>query len=377
MFGSTEFLSEAVVVVAVSGGSDSTALLFRTKENAAPTTRLVAVTIDHGLRPESGGEAAAVAARCAAHGIEHRVSRWEGTKPATGIQAAARLARYALLAEAATDVGARLVLTGHTADDQTETIAMRKQRGEGPGLAGIAPLTLYDRTIWFARPQLGERRDALREWLRHRGIGWIDDPSNSNQAFERVRVRRDLSALTDDEFQQLLQTGVKAAAERVDLGRRAAQLIDNHARSRVADVTSTTSPNPGGKAIPGSNEHTILLGTAFLQEEVAAVHGLRILLAVVGGAEQLPDLQRTEALFRRLRDAERGRFSLARAVIAVQKGEVRLTREQRNSHVNAGDAEQPTMRPPWERLLPWFDMEPARAVDQLLGKTPPPALPWP
>jgi len=397
IFTSDAFLSEPVIVVAVSGGSDSTALLFRTKEKVSPTTRLVAVTVDHALRPESADEAAGVAALCARHGIEHRIVRWQGDKPATGIQAAARLARYALLADAATDLGGRLVLTGHTADDQAETISMRMQRSEGLGLAGIAPATLYQRTVWFARPQLHERRAALRAWLHDRGIGWIDDPSNENETFERVRVRRELSALSGGDFGRLIETGTKAAAERIKLGGRAAGLIEKYARWQSGTAfqnTPTPDPSPqgggghgnvaakspaplrGGVRGGGKNvdANAISLDRGFLEQSDAAIHALRILLAVVGGVEQLPDLWRTETLFERLRANDRGRFSLARTVIAKRKGEVLLTRERRGKSIDAASA---TMRSPWDHLLPCFDLEPARAVDELLGKTPPPALPWP
>lgn len=122
----------------------------------------------------------------------------------------------------------------------------------------------------------------------------------------------------------------------------------------------------------------IALDQQLLWEDAdAAVHAMRILLAVVGGTQQLPDRQRTEALFKRLHETDRGRFSLTRTVIAKRRGEVLLTREQRGKGIDAGEVNRPTMRSPWDRLLPYFDLEPARAVDQLLGKTPPPALPWP
>lgn len=352
------------------------------------------MTVDHGLRPESAHEAMAVAMHCATHHIEHRIVRWNDMKPKTGIQAAARSARYALLAEAARDLGGRLVLAGHTADDQAETIYMRRQRGEGLGLSGIAPLTLYERKVWFARPQLGRRRADLREELRQRGVGWIDDPSNDNDAFERVRVRRELSALSGHDFDRLIETGIQAAARRVELGRQAARLIDRHARRRGCEnefeSISISSPRGRGQSAGasarflsggvrparGAEPDRISLDTAFVDEDGdAAIHVLRILLAVVGGHVQLPDLQRSAALFRQLKDEERGRFSLARAVIARQKDEILLTRERRGK--NFPMAAEPALRSPWRRLLSWFDTEPARAVDQLLGKMPPPALPWP
>jgi tRNA(Ile)-lysidine synthase len=301
IFGSASFLSEPVVVIAVSGGSDSTALLFRTKEKVSPATRLVAVTVDHALRQESAGEAAAVAALCARREVEHRTLRWDGDKPATGLMAAARLARYALLAKAATDLGGRVVLTGHTADDQAETIAMRMQRGEGMGLAGIAPFTLHERKVWFARPLLGERRATLRDDLRRRGIGWIDDPSNKNETFERVRVRRDLSGRTGEDSDRLIEISARAAAERTEVGHRAATVIARHAQL-CAENTPTPNPSPqggwvrgGGKIIQSAGSTGIGLDPAFLTEDSdAAIHALRIMLAVVGGTEQLPDLDESE-----------------------------------------------------------------------------------
>ncbi|MGE0279482.1 MAG: tRNA lysidine(34) synthetase TilS [Rhizobiaceae bacterium] len=396
IFTSDAFLSEPVIVVAVSGGSDSTALLFRAKDKISSDSRLVAVTVDHGLRPESADESAAVGALCASHNIEHKVVRWEGDKPATGIQAAARLARYALLTQATVDLGGRLILTGHTADDQAETISMRMERGEGIGLAGIAPMTLHQRKVWFVRPQLGKRRATLREELQQRGIGWINDPSNENEAFERVRVRRDMSMLSDDDFTRLIKSGERAAARRVELGRRAAGVISRYAQLSSANTpTPNPSPQGGGGLGGGAGESpsplwggvrgggkdvdadAIGLGRSFLLEQPdAAIHALRILLATVGATEQLPDLKRTGALFQRLQETERGRFSLARAVIAKRKGEIVLTRERRGNSARPNEGAL-TICSPWQHLLPCFDIEPARAIDELLGKTPPPALPWP
>ena len=153
----------ATLGLAVSGGGDSLALLLLAR--AALPGRVKAATVDHGLRPDSAAEARRAGEFCAALGIPHTIRRWEGEKPVAGLQAAAREARYRLLAEAADDADCSLVMTGHTLDDQAETVAMRRERGAGRGLSGIAPATLHDKRIWFVRPLIGQRRAAslLRE----------------------------------------------------------------------------------------------------------------------------------------------------------------------------------------------------------------------
>jgi len=140
-----------VVILAVSGGPDSTALMVlaaRLRASCEHPAKLVAVTVDHRLRPESRREAAAVKRLARSLGIEHRTLRWMGRKPTTGLQQAARNARYRLLAEAARRAGARHVLTAHTLDDQAETVLFRLARGSGvSGLAGmglIAPVPVRE-----------------------------------------------------------------------------------------------------------------------------------------------------------------------------------------------------------------------------------------
>lgn len=181
------------LLVAISGGSDSTALLVALSHLIGEADfrgfSLQAITIDHGLRLGSAEEAQAVARLCQRHGIPHRIRRWDGEKPVTGIQAAARAARYRLLADEASESGAMAVLTGHSADDQRETIAMRAARGAGEGLSGMAEQTLIEETVWLLRPLLSLDRQTLRAALSEWGETWLEDPSNDNPRFERVRLR--------------------------------------------------------------------------------------------------------------------------------------------------------------------------------------------
>lgn len=187
-------LLDAPIGVAVSGGGDSLALLILAQRWAAGRGRtLFALTVDHGLRPEARAEAEAVAALCRQLGLPHETLRLEGAAPR---QASLRRGRHAALARAARQRGSRLLLTGHTADDQAETFLMRARQGSGwYGLAGMRPLSLSPvwpegQGVFIARPLLGARREELRTFLRAEDVRWVDDPSNDNPAFERVRMRR-------------------------------------------------------------------------------------------------------------------------------------------------------------------------------------------
>lgn len=184
------------IAVAVSGGSDSLALLRLAHAGLAGTGRtLQAVTVDHGLRPESADEAMRVAAICKGLGMSHATLRWEGWDGQGNLQAQARAARYALIADWARGQGIGTILLGHTRDDQAETFLMRIARTAGvDGLSSMAA-RFRRRGVTWCRPLLATDRATLRAFLRDIGADWIEDPSNDDRRFERVRARAALQAL--------------------------------------------------------------------------------------------------------------------------------------------------------------------------------------
>lgn len=195
-------LAGVPLLLAVSGGADSMALMHlvadwhATRSPAAAGLALPLVaTVDHGLRPESAGEAEFVAGEAARRGLPHATLSWQGDKPASGLQAAARDARYRLLLDHARQVGAGALVLAHTCDDQAETLLMRLARGSGlDGLAAMRPRSQRD-GLAIVRPLLGVAKSRLVATLAARGLAWREDPSNQSVAFERVRLRRSAPAL--------------------------------------------------------------------------------------------------------------------------------------------------------------------------------------
>jgi tRNA(Ile)-lysidine synthase len=180
------------IVLAVSGGPDSIALMWlaaRWRSTLARGPRLVAVTVDHGLRAEAAGEARDVKRLARTLDLQHRTMRWTGDKPKTGLAAAARTARYRLLAQAARASGATHILTAHTRDDQAETLLMRLLRGSGiSGLAAMARESERD-GVRLARPFLHVSKSQLVATLKKAKIGFADDPTNRDTSFTRPRLR--------------------------------------------------------------------------------------------------------------------------------------------------------------------------------------------
>jgi tRNA(Ile)-lysidine synthase len=180
------------IVLAVSGGPDSIALMWlaaRWRRNLARGPRLVAVTVDHGLRAEAACEARDVKRLARALDLPHRTMRWTGAKPKTGLPAAARAARYRLLTEAARTSGATHIFTAHTRDDQAETLLMRMLRGSG--IAGLAAMARHSERdgVLLARPFLHISKSQIVATLKKAKVGFADDPTNSDMNFTRPRLR--------------------------------------------------------------------------------------------------------------------------------------------------------------------------------------------
>jgi tRNA(Ile)-lysidine synthase len=185
------FEARPILAVAVSGGRDSLALALLAHEWAAGLEgRVVGFIVDHGLRRESSSEAATTRDLLSRHGIPAEILRWRGAKPASGLQEAAREARYRLLLEACREQGILHLLIAHHADDQAETVAMRAARASGlDGLAGMAAL-VEQHEARLLRPLLSVPRARLTATLEARAVTWIDDPSNLDSRFERARLRK-------------------------------------------------------------------------------------------------------------------------------------------------------------------------------------------
>ncbi len=186
------------IVLAVSGGPDSIALMWlaaRWRSTLARGPRLIAVTVDHGLRAEAAAEARDVKRLARTLDLPHRTMRWTGEKPKTGLPAAARTARYRLLAQAARASGATHILTAHTRDDQAETLLMRLLRGSGiGGLAAMARESERDGVL-LARPFLHVSKSQLVATLKKAKIGFADDPTNRDTNFTRPRLREIMPVL--------------------------------------------------------------------------------------------------------------------------------------------------------------------------------------
>ena len=189
--------TDAPLAVALSGGSDSLALFHLVSAWARMNGReVIALTVDHGLQDAGAAWAEQCAQMAAERGRAHRTLHWTGAKPATGIPAAARAARHALLATATREAGATVLLMGHTASDLGESAAMRAAGSTVPDAREWSPSPAWPegRGVFILRPLLGLKRGDLQDWLARRGERWIDDPANLDLRYARARARHSMSS---------------------------------------------------------------------------------------------------------------------------------------------------------------------------------------
>lgn len=304
------------IAVAVSGGADSMALALLTAGWAKKKRiAVLPLIVDHRLRPESTKEARHVAALLRKAGLTPKILSWTAkTKPAANRQAMAREARYALLAEACTSYGISHLLLAHHRDDQAETLLLRALRGSGvDGLAAMQPRSLRGDGLILLRPLLDLPKARLVATLQKRRQAWIEDPSNANASFQRVRVRAALDLLSDND-----------AGSRAELVQHLAQTARNFARTRaLLDAAAYDLLHDSVQLTPAGTAWLDPAGLIAAEDELA-LRALVKLLGAIGGISVPPRLDGLQRLLEALRSGKALPLTLHRCLLTRIKGEARL-----------------------------------------------------
>ncbi len=301
------------MALALSGGGDSVALLQVAAGWARDHGRpLLALTVDHGLGPDSARWTAFAGRAARAAGAETRALSWTGPKPDTGRPAAARAALGRQLADAARAAGARVILFAHTADDVAEGEVMRAGGGALGRLRDWSPSPAWPqgRGLMLLRPMLDVGRTELRDWLKGQGTDWIDDPANDAPKYARARARASLLPMGEGD-------GAEPRRMRVDCSSgEAANRQPRLALSRQDDGSAAvrSSPLPLGE------------GSFTIDRDVAA-RTLAATLVCAGGGDRPPRGDRLERLLDRLRAGETFTAVLCGARLAAGPDHILVTRE--------------------------------------------------
>jgi tRNA(Ile)-lysidine synthase len=318
------------IILAVSGGPDSVALMWlaaRWRGARKRGPRLIAVTVDHGLRPEAAREARDVKQLARTLDLPHRTLRWTGPKPKTGLPAAARDARYRLLAKAARANGATHILTAHTRDDQAETLLMRMARGSG--LAGLAAMARQSERegVVLARPFLHISKSQLVATLTKARLGFVVDPSNRDLSFTRPRFRALMPALASEGCDS---RNLARLASRLARANAALEILVDGAERFLA-LKDRSGAHPGFDAKGFDGKGFDAKAFAVLSEEIR----LRLLLRFIDrvGHEGPAELGKVEALLSALdragaENAAKGRArlkqTLAGALVSLTEDRIRI-----------------------------------------------------
>lgn len=301
----------AAFLLALSGGSDSLALCHLLADWAGDAGAHVhVVSVDHGLRPTSRADAEQAMAWAKALGLTGEIVSLEG-QPASGVQEWARRARYQKLDQIAQNVGARVILLGHTRDDQAETIAWRLSRDSGlDGLAGMASLAINPAATsqpqsLLGRPLLDLKRADLRAWLEDRGQSWLEDDSNQNLRFARVRTRQKLGAL-------------KEVGGDVDAFVRIGALAEELRRAQEAACEALLSRSNLGFVGDG---WTLAAGPFFNSNALLVERALGWLIQSLSGIDHAPDTDKLSRLRHALTTDQPGRRTLAGLVMTIRHGQ--------------------------------------------------------
>ena len=228
-------ITEKTICVGVSGGSDSLALVLMANQELLPLGyKIIAVTVNHHLRPSAQDEADYVAKIMQTYGIEHHILHWEGHKPVSGIEEAARKARYSLIGKWCKENKIKILMTAHHLYDQAETFFMRLERGSGlDGLCGMQEVFKRDDML-IIRPLLYTNPKIMKDYLIDKNISWIDDESNYCTDLLRVKIRQFLP-----EFE--IKTGISVM--RIAETMKRLQTSKNYIENKVLDVVDTMFEN--------------------------------------------------------------------------------------------------------------------------------------
>ena len=269
------------IAVALSGGADSLCLTLLMQQWCEKNGyRLTAITIDHQLRKESAAEAQAVHLQLEKKGIRHQILVWKHPLLTSGIEEKAREARYGLLSGFCRQAGIPFLLTAHTKNDQAETFLLRLSKGSGPdGLAGIKPV-FKTRGIVLIRPFLNFTKEEIIGFLKKAGQKWIEDPSNQNKDFARVRLRKKRETL---EKMGLTLSGLAKSIGRLNETREFLEAETEKAVSFCAVI------DPKGHAF--IEEEKFFTLPTFLQKRV-----LVRLFFLIGGKKYAPSWEKTGKL---------------------------------------------------------------------------------